>query len=104
MTLKTLRPKRVLPYDNKRELSSRLREENSRLKTDVARLRIEKAHLRTKNVQLHKENLRLKEELHFTTAELDDIRDVSDFKDIELAQNNVLYHILQEEHLRLHFE
>ena len=52
MTLKTLRPKRVLPYDNKRELSSRLREENSRLKTDVARLRIEKAHLRTKNVQV----------------------------------------------------
>ncbi len=89
---------------NDRESSTQLREENSRLKTDISRLRIEKAQLRDENLRLRKENSQLKEELYFIHEELDEERDRSEVKDIELAKNNTLYHMLEEEHLRLHFD
>ncbi|MCK5665080.1 MAG: hypothetical protein KAI17_16435, partial [Thiotrichaceae bacterium] len=93
-----------VPRYNERDSLSRLREENTRLKTDITRLRIEKAELREQNSQLRKEKSQLQEELYLTSEELNEIQNISEFKDIELAKNNVLYHILQEEHLRLHFE
>lgn len=100
MTLKTsIRDNRRY---NDREPASRLREENARLRTDISRLRIEKAQLREDNAQLRKDNAQLKDELYFMHEELEEEQDISEFKDIELARNNAWYHILQEEHLRLH--
>jgi regulator of replication initiation timing len=87
---------------NERDLVSRFREENARLRTDISRLRIEKARLREENTQLRKDNSRLQDELYFMHEELEEEQDISEFKDIELARNNAWYHILQEEHLRLH--
>lgn len=80
------------------------KEENARLKTDISRLKIEKSQLREENSRLRAENIRLREELHFTREELREEREISEQKDIELARNNALYHMLEEEHLRLQFE
>jgi regulator of replication initiation timing len=100
MTLKTsIRDSRRY---NERDSASRLREENARLRTDISRLRIEKARLREDNAQLRKENAKLQDELDIMREELEEEQDISEFKDIELARNNAWYHILQEEHLRLH--
>jgi regulator of replication initiation timing len=107
MTVRTPIPPIVRRLDN-RESASRQREENSRLRTDVSRLRIEKAQLRDEssllrkeNSQLRTENSRLRDELYFTHEELKEERDISDIKDLELARNNAMYHILQDEHFRL---
>jgi predicted RNase H-like nuclease (RuvC/YqgF family) len=107
MTVRTQIPP-IVRHLRDRDSAAPLREENSRLKTDVSRLRIEKAQLReensqlrTENSQLKTENSRLKDELYFTHEELKEAREISDSKDIELAKNNTLYHILQDEHLRL---
>ncbi len=105
MTVKTPIPIIHRRLDNH---DSHLREENARLRTDVSRLRIEKSQLQKEksllqkeNSQLKAENLRLREELYFTHEELKQERELSDLKDIDLAKNNALYHILQDEHLRL---
>jgi len=88
-----------------------LREENSRLRTDISRLRIEKAQLREENTRLKKdnmqlkaENLRLMDDFILLQEELQEEREISERKDIEMANNDALYHILQNEHLRLHFD
>jgi chromosome segregation ATPase len=88
-----------------------LREENSRLRTDISRLRIEKAqlrdensHLKAENVQLSAEKARMKEDFDFMFEELQEERQSSEIKDIEIAKNNALYYFLQEEHLRLHID
>lgn len=88
-----------------------LREENSRLRTDISRFRIEKAQLREENSQLKAENSQLKmenshlkEELRFVQEELKEEKELSEFKELEIAKNNALYQMLQEEHLRVHLE
>ena len=81
--------------------SHRLREENSRLRTDISRLRIEKAQLRDENSQLRAGNSQLQDELWFTRDELQEEKEISERKDIELARSAALYHILEDEHLRL---
>ncbi len=100
MTLKT--PIRDSRRYNERDSVSRLREENTRLRTDISRMRIEKARLKDEISQLRKDNARLKDELYFLREELEEEQELSEFKDIELARNETWYHILQEEHLRLH--
>ena len=86
----------------------RLKEENSRLRTDISRSRIEKAQLRQENSQLRAENsqlgmenAQLKEELSLTHEELQEQKDISTQKDLELAENTAMYQILEEERLRL---
>ncbi|MDM8569008.1 hypothetical protein QUF50_05795 [Thiotrichales bacterium HSG1] len=87
------------------------REENSRLKIDISRLKIEKNKLReensilkTENSQLKTENLQLSEEVHQTNLELQEAQEYSELMDMELARNNALYHLLEEEHLRSHLD
>jgi len=100
MTLKT--PIRDSRRYNERDSAARLKEENTRLRTDISRLRIDKARLKDENSQLRKDNARLKDDLYFLRQELEEEQDISEFKDIELSRNDTWYHILQEEHLRLH--
>ncbi|MCK5720356.1 MAG: hypothetical protein KAH84_10475 [Thiomargarita sp.] len=84
-----------------------LKEENSRLKTDVKRLRIEKSelkkvvsHLKIENLQLQDQSFRLKEELAYLKDEVEEQREITELKDIELADNTAMYQILEEAHLR----
>ncbi|RKZ77003.1 MAG: hypothetical protein DRR19_28275 [Candidatus Parabeggiatoa sp. nov. 1] len=110
MTVKVPRPSKIrLPGNSDSFIL--LKEGNARLKTDISRLRIEKAQLREENSQLRAENSqfrtensRLKDELHFTHEELKEERDISEFKDIALAENDALYQILEEERLRFQVE
>jgi len=110
MTVKVISPKaRILGGSNASTQS--LKEENSRLRTDISRMRIEKAQLRDENTRLKKENLqleaensRLMDDFILIQEELLEERDISERKDIEMANDQVLYHILQDEHLRLHFD
>ena len=110
MTVKIPKPSKIRLPGNSDSLLL-LKEGNSRLKTDISRLRIEKAQLReessqlrAENAQLRVENSRLKDELHFTQEELKEERDLSELKDIALAENDALYQILEEERLRLQVE
>lgn len=103
MTVRTIIPSKVRHPIN-RDVSSRLREENSRLKADISRLRIEKAQLREINSQLKRENSQLKDELHFTHQELQDEREISDNKDIDMARENALFQMMEEEYLRVNWE
>ncbi|MEN8215693.1 MAG: hypothetical protein ABFS56_04820 [Pseudomonadota bacterium] len=100
MTVKTQIPP-IVRHLRDRDSVTPLKEENSRLKTDVSRLRIEKGQLREENSQLRTENSRLKDELLFTHEELEEAREIADAKDIELAKNNTMYYILQDEHSRI---
>ncbi|MBE9563253.1 MAG: hypothetical protein IMF12_10370 [Proteobacteria bacterium] len=106
MIVKTRTPKVYVPRTDKSERNP-FREENSRLKTDISRLKIEKAKLReenstlrAENSQLNKESLQLKEEIHFANLELKEAEEYSELMDMELARNNALYHLLEEENLR----
>ena len=110
MTVKAI-PSKVLISKGTNSSTQVLREENSRLKTDISRLRIEKAQLREENTRLKKENMqlnaensRLMEDFILVQEELQEERDISEWKAIEIANSDALYHILQNEHLRLHFD
>lgn len=99
----------VSPTDNLER--NPFREENSRLKIDISRLKIEKAKLReensklrTENSQLKQENLQLNEDIQLTVLELKEAHEYSELMDMELARNNALYHLLEEEHLRSHLD
>ncbi|MCK5524315.1 MAG: hypothetical protein KAI83_14380 [Thiomargarita sp.] len=88
----------------------RLKEENSRLRTDISRARIDKAQLRkeisqlkTENIQLNAESTQLKNEIFLMQEEIQDQKDISASKDLELAENTAMYQILEEERLRLLF-
>ncbi len=106
MIVKTRNPKVHIPGTDD-STRNPLREENSRLKTDISRLKIEKSQLReenstlrTENSQLQNTNLQLKEELQFIKIDLQDTQEQSELMELELAKNNALYHLLEEEHLR----
>lgn len=110
MTVKAI-PSKVRILEGNHSSIQALREENSRLRTDISRLRIEKAQLRDENTRLKKDNLQLKAEnsrlmddFILIQEELQEERDVSESQEIEIANNDALYHILQDEHLRLHFD
>lgn len=110
MTVRTPLPPTVRNL-GKRDSAAPMREENSRLRKDISRLRIDKEQLRQENSrllqensQLKAENSRLRDELHFTHEELNEERNISEQKDVYMAKNNALYHILQEEHLRIQVE
>ena len=95
-----------------------LREENTRLKADILRLKNEKSQLKNEKSQLKQEYNQLNEQLarfkrqqtllteevRLLREELEEERRISELKDIEIAENNALYQLLQEEHLRLEAE
>ena len=110
MTVKVIPSKARILGGNNTPIQA-LKEENSRLRTDISRLRIEKAQLREENARLKKESLQLKAEnsrlmddFILIQEELQEERDISELKDIEMANGDTFYHILQDEHLRLHFD
>ncbi|MDM8564205.1 hypothetical protein QUF74_00970 [Candidatus Halobeggiatoa sp. HSG11] len=110
MIVKNRTPKVYIPSTDKLEHNP-FREENSRLKTDISRLKIEKSKLReensklrTENSKLRTESLQLKEEVHLTNLELKEAQEHSELMDMEFAKNNALYHLLEEEHLRVHLD
>lgn len=91
-----------------------LREENTRLKADILRLKNEKSQLKNEKSQLKQENSQLNDELarikrqqtllteevRLLREEFEEEKRISELKDIEIAENNALYQLLQEEHLR----
>lgn len=95
-----------------------LREENTRLKADILRLKNDKSQLKNEKSQLKQENEQLNEQLasikrqqallieevRLLREELEEEKRISELKDIEIAENDALYQLLQEEHLRLEVE
>jgi predicted RNase H-like nuclease (RuvC/YqgF family) len=119
MTIKTpISAKPRICYQADDSARSLFREETHRLKTDISRLKIEKSQLKKDNSrlkaentqlteiisQLTRENAQLRDELGSIREELEEERAISEQKDIEMARDNALYHLLEEEHLRLQFE
>jgi len=115
MSISSTHPTKVV---KKTASESALREENTRLKADILRLKNDKSQLKNEKSELKQENIQLNdqlaglkrqqtllmEEVRLLRDELEEERRISDFKDIEIAENNALYQLLQEEHLRFESE